>query len=165
MDFYEVIRNRRSVRQYESRPIPADALTRIWDTVRRAPSACNLQPWQFWVIKTPELLEAMRGLFHAWVFTAPMLIVALGNRETAWKRDGESIHAVDVAIAFEHLVLAAAAEGLGTCWICAFNRAALRQILKVKTEWDIIAVTPLGYPQDPSPRTERKLISEIVREK
>ncbi len=163
MDLYEVIKNRRSVRNYKSTPIPQESLDRIWEAVRLAPSACNIQPWRFLVLRSPELRNSLRGILRDWAFTAPLLIVALGNREAAWKRDGESIHPIDVAIATEHLVLAAASEGLGTCWICAFNRKALQNALEIPREWDVVAVTPLGYPGDVGAPNERKPLSEIVK--
>ena len=96
---------------------------------------------------------------------APELIIALGNGKTAWQRDGESIHCVDVAIAFEHLVLAATAEGLGTCWICAFDRDNVSQALALSPEWEPVAITPIGYAADGTPvRSERKPLKEIVKE-
>jgi nitroreductase len=164
MDFYQAVKDRRSVRNYKPTPVPQAKLDRIWEAVRLAPSACNLQPWCFLVVKSPALRAQLRTVLHDWVLTAPLVVIALGNRETAWKRDGESIHPIDVAIAMEHLMLAATAEGLGACWICAFNRNKARQILQLEPEWEPVAITPLGYPDDPSPRTTRKSVEEIVRE-
>jgi nitroreductase len=164
MDFYETVARRRSVRVYLRDPIPQDKLNRIWEAVRLAPSACNLQPWRFLVVKTPAMRTRITPVFQDWVMRAPLQVIALGNRRTAWQRDGESIHPIDVAIAVEHLALAAAAEGLGTCWICAFDRGALRRALALDPDWDPVAVTPIGYPDDPNPRTTRKGISEIFQE-
>ncbi len=164
MNLYEAINHRRSVRQYKSKPIEPDKLDRLWEAVRLAPSACNLQPWKFLVLNSPAMRKTVRPILQDWTTKAPLLVIALGNRNLAWRRDGESIHAVDVAIAMEHLILAATAEGLGTCWICAFDRRALSQALQLEPEWDPVAVTPLGYPDDPSPRTPRKAASEIVKE-
>lgn len=164
MNFYDAVKTRRSVRHYRGTPVPPEKLDRIWEAVRWAPSACNLQPWRFLLVKSAEMRERTRRVLQDWVITAPLVVVALGNRETAWRRDGVSIHAVDVAIAMEHLVLAAAAEGLGSCWICAYNRKALQDALDLGPEWEAVAVTPLGYADDPSPRTGRKPLADIVRE-
>ena len=164
MDFFDVVRERRSVRHYRPAPVPRQKLDRLWEAVRWAPSACNLQPWRFLVIKSPLYRSRLSGILQDWALGAPLIVVALGSRVNAWQRDSESIHPIDVAIATEHLVLAAAAEGLGTCWICAFDRAAMAQALELPAEWDPVAVTPLGYPDDPSPRTNRKPLSEIVQE-
>ena len=164
MNFYDAVKTRRSVRQYRGTPVPSEKLDRIWEAVRWAPSACNLQPWRFLLVKSAEMRERTRCVLQDWVITAPLVVVALGNRTTAWRRDGVSIHAVDVAIAMEHLVLAAAAEGLGTCWICAYNRTALQDALGIAPEWEAVAVTPLGYADDPAPRTDRKPLADMVWE-
>ena len=164
MNLYEVIHQRRSVGAYKSTPVEPDKLERIWEATRLAPSACNLQPWRFLVLRSPDARGRVRPMFQDWVGLAPLLIVALGNRNTAWRRDGESIHAVDVAIALEHFILAATADGLGTGWICAFARNAFSSALKLDPDWDPVAVTPLGYADDPNSRRPRKAVSEIVKE-
>lgn len=163
MDLYEAIRERRSVRNFHSTPIPQEKLNRIWEAVRWAPSACNLQPWRFVVMTCAEAKPALQNILGNWVFTAPLLLVGLGNRILAWSRDGESIYPIDVAIATEHLILAAAAEGLGTCWICAFDRRALHRAMQLSPEWDPVVVTPLGFPDDLSPRTTRKPVAELIQ--
>lgn len=164
MNLYQVIQARRSVRNYLPKSVSKEQLGRIWEAVRLSPSACNLQPWRFLVVKSPEMRARLAKVLQPWAMTAPLLVVALGNKNTGWRRDGVSYHEVDVTIAFEHLVLAAAEEGLGTCWICAFNRQAAHEALKLGPEWDPVAITPLGYPNDPSQRTPRKAVSEIVKE-
>ncbi len=164
MDFYEVVKQRRSIRNFKPTPIAAEVLGRIWTAVQLAPSACNLQPWRFLMIRSVQTRARLQGLLSEWVFTAPLIVAAVGNRWHAWKRDGESIHAVDVAIATEHLVLAATSEGLGTCWICAFDRSAVHSALGLSQEWEPVAIIPLGYPDDPTPPNPRKPIDEIVYE-
>jgi len=164
MNFYETVAARRSVRNYRPTPVGPDKLARLWEAVRLAPSACNMQPWRFLLVKSDLMRARISRVLQPWVLTAPLVVVALGSRKTAWRRDHQSYHEVDVAIAVEHLVLAAAAEGLGTCWICAFDREAMSRALGLDPEWDPVAATPLGYPDDPSPRTPRKAVSEIVRE-
>ena len=165
MDLYEAIRTRRSVRRYAPAPVPRETLDRVFEAVRLAPSACNIQPWLFLLAGPGEKREALKkAVRQDWAFTAPWIVVGLGNSQAAWQRDGKSIHEVDVAIATEHLALAAAAEGLGTCWICAFNRKAVHQALGLPPEWEPVVITPLGYPDDPAPRTQRKPLEQIVRE-
>jgi len=163
MDFYEAIKARRSVRRYTQTSVPEAALNRILEATRLAPSACNRQPWNFLILKTAEHKKSLAGIFQDWVMTAPLLVVALGHPAEAWELDGRSVHEIDVAIAFEHLALAATAEGLGTCWICAYNHAALDRALAVEPGWQSVAVTPLGFPDDPTPRNGRKPIGELFK--
>jgi len=162
MELYEAIKTRRSVRKYQKTPVSPDKLKRILEAARLAPSACNLQPWKFLVVSSKENKEKLRGIIQEWALEAPIVIIALGNKKNAWSRDNESVHQIDVAIAVEHIILAATAEGLGSCWICAYDRKRLSKALNIPTEWEPVAVTPIGYPDDTSTRTTRKEIKEIV---
>ncbi|MCF7668165.1 MAG: nitroreductase family protein [Verrucomicrobia bacterium] len=164
MDIYETINARHSIRNYKPDAVEDEKLSRIWTAVRFAPSACNLQPWKFLVVRSDETKRALKGLLQEWLFTAPMIIIGLGNTDSAWRRDGESIHQVDVAIAMQHLMLAAAHEGLGTCWIGAFNRRAVSKALNLDAAWEPVAVTPLGYPNEKPRITSRKPVEEIIEE-
>lgn len=165
MEFYDAIYARRSVRAYHADLIPEDALTRILEATRRAPSACNLQPWRFLVLKSPASRATACECYPggAWLKNAPVIVVALGSPAQAWKRlSGASAHTIDVSIAMEHLVLAATAEGLGTCWICAFDQGLLHRKFRLAPEWEVIAMTPLGYPNDEPRPCQRKNLDEIV---
>ena len=164
MDFYEAVRTRRSVRKYKPIPVEKEKMDRIFEAVRQAPSACNMQPWRFLRVKSPAMRLKLEPILQPWAVNAPELIIALGNRKTAWQRDGDSVHAIDVAIAFEHLVLAAAAEGLGSCWICAFNRNKASLALQLPPEWEPVAITPLGYADESTEQPERKTLKAIVNE-
>lgn len=164
MEFYEVLRRRRSIRAYTADAIPEATLRRLGEAVRLAPSACNNQPVRFLFVTNPETRRRLCECYpRAWLANAPVLVVALGNRETAWRRfNGQSAHVIDASIAMEHLVLAAAAEDLGTCWICAFDQDAARQALRLPDCWEVVAMTPLGRPAgEPCPQT-RKDLDEIV---
>jgi nitroreductase len=101
-------------------------------------------------VQSPEKKAAVCGCYKrgTWLATAPLIVVALGNRGTAWKRlDGTPAHVIDTSIALEHLVLAAEAEGLGTCWICAFDQEELHRTLGLSNDWEVVAMTPIGYPE------------------
>jgi nitroreductase len=164
MNLYQAIAGRRSSRNFKPTAVSDQQMARIWEAVRQAPSACNLQPWHFLVVKSPEVRARVGKVLQPWAMTAPVIVIALGNKNTAWRRDGQSYHEVDVAIAVEHLILAAAAEGLGSCWICAFNRLSMSKALGLGPEWDPVVAIPIGYADDPSPGTERKPLKEIVSE-
>ncbi len=152
MEFFEVLRTRRSIRGYRSEAIPDAVFGRVFEAVRLAPSACNLQPWRFLVLKSAARRALACECYPRgdWLQQAPVIVLALGNRTAAWKRlNGTSAHVIDVSIALEHLVLAAAAEGLGTCWICAFDQDRAHRQFALSSEWEVVAMTPLGYP-DPA---------------
>ena len=164
-DIYAVMRSRRSVRAYVDKPISEEALSRLGEAVNLAPTACNRQPFTFRVVLNAEIRDRIAGVYtQPWLRQAPAIVLAIGNRDQAWKRpEGDSIVAVDAAIAMEHLVLAAAAEGLGTCWICAYNMARMNHAAGILPPWEVIAISPLGHPDDRRPQPPRKPVSEIFQ--
>ena len=100
MEFYDVLRRRRSVRSYSSEPVPEKTLERLAEAIRLAPSACNNQPIRFLFSSEPEAKRRICACYpRAWLAQAPVIVVALGNRETAWRRfNGTSAHAIDASI-------------------------------------------------------------------
>lgn len=164
MDFAELIRSRYSVRAYKPDPVSEDKLKRILEAARLAPTAANRQPFKLIIIKTQGREDELRRLYSRdWFVQAPLVIGLIALPENAWKRrDGKNYADVDGAIVMDHLILAAANEGLGTCWVGAFDPAAAREILKLPEEVEPLAFTPLGYPADnPSPK-KRKNLEELV---
>jgi nitroreductase len=165
MGFGELIRTRYSVRAYKPDPIEEDKLERILEAARLAPTAANRQAFLLYVLKTEGRKDELRPIYpREWFVQAPLIICACGIPAQNWvRRDGKNYNDVDVAIAMDHLILAAADEGLGTCWIAAFDPAAARSILKLPEGIEPIAFTPLGYAAD-SPRPKmRKPLADIVR--
>ncbi|MFH1258538.1 MAG: nitroreductase family protein [Elusimicrobiota bacterium] len=165
MDFYQVVSLRRSIRKYQPAPVEGEKLSRILEAARIAPSAANRQPWHFIVIKDEAVKKRFKEAYgREWFYTAPLIICACSEPAKSWvRRDGKKYFDVDIAIAFEHLVLAAAAEGLGTCWVGAFDPEAVKKILGLPEGIEPIALTPLGYPDEIPAPGERKSIKEIVR--
>jgi nitroreductase len=168
MELYEAIHKRRSIRKFLDKTVPNDVLTRILQAGRMAPSAVNLQPWRFLVIRNPEtkmeLVDCTRGGKHKHLGMGDITIVACGNEEECYQRQGNFMKtfAIDVTIALEHMMLAAAAEGLGTCWIGAFDEEKVRSLLNIPEPWRVIAMTPLGYPAESPEFRGRKSLEEIV---
>ncbi len=149
MDFFDLVKYRESVRSYDSnKAVPDDVLFKILEAGRLAPSAANRQPWQFVVVRTPEVLEKVRACYsRSWFAEAPAILAVKGNRQDAWQRkDGYNSLETDLTIAMDHLILASAAAGLGTCWIAAFDKNILYNALNLKQGEEIFAITPLGYP-------------------
>jgi len=150
MNVLEAIKTRRSVRSYSSRPIPADVLERCRQALRWAPSACNFQPWRFILVTAPELRGqvARAASDQLWMADAPVIVVGCALPEQAYKGMGGYGNSaeIDVAIALDHLTLTAVAEGLGTCWIGAFDEGEVKRLLEIPPQAKPVAVTPLGYP-------------------
>ena len=167
MHIMDAIRNRRSVRAYSSRPISDEVMNRMRQALRYAPSACNIQPWHFILVTDPDLRRqvAQASKDQMWMADAPVIVAACGYPHRAYQAMGGYGNStdIDVAIALDHLTLAAVAEGLGTCWIGAFDPEAARQVLGLPDDVEPIAFTPLGYPADQPKPKKRKPLSELVR--
>ncbi|RKY69607.1 MAG: nitroreductase [Candidatus Latescibacterota bacterium] len=166
MDVYQAIRERRSVRRYRPEPVPEEKLKRVLNAMRLAPSGKNAQPWRFIVVRDAavreKLVDACNG--QQFVGEAPVVIVGCGWERKAYPRMGGYWNSlpVDVAIALDHLTLAAAAEGLGTCWIGSFKEAAVKEILGIPDQVQVIALMPLGYPAVEPEAKPRKRLEEVV---
>jgi len=165
MGVFEAIKTRRSIRRYKEDLIDEETLRKVLEAARLAPSAANRQPWRFIVVTDPIVKRSLRKAYDKeWFTSAPVIVVACAVPEEAWvRRDGEEYWKVDVSIAMQNLVLAAWDEGLGTCWIGAFDENEAKQALGVPPNVRIVAMTPLGYPAETKgPVSNRKPLSEIV---
>ncbi|MCX7817907.1 MAG: nitroreductase family protein [Kiritimatiellae bacterium] len=163
--FAELAARRVSVRGYRPDPVPEDLLRRVLETARMAPSAANRQPWRIVVARSEARRRAIaRAYPRDWLLTAPLILVVAVEPAAAWVRaeDGWNAAECDGAILMTHLILAAAAEGLGTCWISAFSPSKLREALPLPPGCVPYAITPLGYPADAGRPKQRKPLSEIV---
>ena len=163
MDLYQAIKKRYSCRSYNSKPIETEKLERILEAARLAPSAKNLQDWRFIIVtdeqKRKELaIAANEQMFIA---TAPVVFVGCSNCDYTM-RGGQKISSIDVAIAMEHIALAATAEGLATCWIGSFNLEKVRKVLDIPKKIEVIELMPIGYPADKETHRPREPIDNIV---
>ena len=166
MSILKVIKERRSVRKYKADPIPDDALHRVLEAARFSPSGKNLQPWKFILIQEESLKQRLveASVRQTFIAEAPVVIVACGFPDRCYSRMGNYMKSwsVDVAIAIEHLILQAQEEGLGTCWIGAFEETDVKSLLGIPEGVRVLALIPLGYPDEsPAPRG-RKSLEEIV---
>ena len=152
MNIYDLISGRESIRDYNpDKPVDPSVLDRILEAGRMSPSAANRQPWTFLLISSKEMLEKVRTCYtRPWFQDAPHILAVLGRMDEAWVRDidGFSSLETDLAIAMDHMILAAEAEGVATCWIAAFNPAILYKAISLAGNERIFAITPLGYPRE-----------------
>lgn len=156
MEFKKVLEKRRSIRKYKNTPVPRKTILDVLEAARIAPSASHRQPWHFIVVEDKNKIDKLAK--QKWAAEAPVMIVGLADQEAS---PGWCL--TDIGIAFEHLVLAATNLGLGTCWMGQSNREELvRDILDIPDRYKVVALTPLGEPDEtPSPK-ERKSLDDIV---
>ena len=159
------MKTRRSIRNYQDRPIEEQKVLNILEAARLSPSAANLQPWDFIVIKDQAVKDKLFPAYsRTWFIKAPVIIVVCATPEKAWRRsDGEEFWKVDCAIAAQGIVLTAASEGLGTCWIGAFDEEKCKEALGIPRGVRVVAMIPLGYSAESKGQaSERKPMVEII---
>jgi nitroreductase len=166
MDIYETIAARKSVRAFKRDEVPEDVLSRVLEAARLAPSANNRQEWRFVVVRDEltrqRLAQAAYG--QGFVASAPVVLACCADTDEHKMTCGQFAYSIDVAIAVDHVTLCAVAEGLGTCWIGAFSEDRVRQLLKIPPPIRVVALLPLGYPQDPAPARKLRLpLATIVK--
>jgi len=166
MSFLELAARRYSVRNFDSREVENDKMLKVLEAARIAPSACNYQPYHFIVITDNETRKRINECYpREWFKKAPVVIVACGDHCMSWKRADRKDHCdVDVAIAVDHMTLAAAELGLGTCWVCAFDAKKCHEILSLPKNLEPVVLLPVGYPAEGAavPDKHRKDLDEIV---
>jgi nitroreductase len=161
MDVLEAIKTRRSIRKYKREPIPDEDLQTLMEAARLAPSADNRQPWRFVIVQDSDRKKALAEAASNQTFLsdAAIVITAVSDREasTQW-------HEKDTMIALEHIVLAATALGYGTCWIGAFDEHEVKHLLKIPSRMKVVALLPIGVPNEKPDPNPRKPSSEIFFE-
>jgi nitroreductase len=164
VDIYEAIRLRKSVRDFTDREVPEAVIQRLIEAARIAPSASNRQEWRFVTVRKPgtrkAISEAAFGQSH--VAQAPVVLVCCAETDLHVMACGQQCYPMNVSIAMTHIILCAAAEGLGTCWIGAFNENQVKKILGIPEAIRVVALLPLGYPIDPAPEEKNRLPLEHI---
>lgn len=162
MEFFSVIEKRQSIRAFRSDiPVKEKSVKRILRAARLAPTAANKQPYILVVIKNPKQLEFIK---QKAVHQAPLAIAIFIDESQAWTRsfDDQNFALVDGAIIFEHLILAATAEGLATVWIANINPFLMKEHLKLPKNYRFLALSPLGYPAEEPTKTSRKPEDKVI---
>lgn len=166
MDLMEAIKSRRSIRMYKPTPVPEDLLRTVLNAARLAPSANNAQPWRIIVVTDEDAKRRLAAGANGQKFIAqaPVVLVACGLPDEAFQTAGGymSSHVIDVSIALDHLTLAAHSVGLGTCWVAWFREDKVREVLAVPEDVSVVAITPLGYPDEAPERTPRRNLEELI---
>lgn len=166
MDVYEAIKVRKSVREFTSKPVPEAALKRILEAARLAPSACNRQEWRFIVVKDKKRRTklAAAACNQDFVGQAPVVLVCCADTDEDKMPCNQLCYPIDVAIAIDHITLCAVAEGLGTCWIGAFEEAKVKKVCTIPRNVRVVELLPIGYAADPAPVVKKRLgLGRIVK--
>jgi nitroreductase len=164
VNFQNLLLQRYSVREYEPRPVDQNLLNQVLTAAQFAPTAANRQPFKLIVIHTQGKKEQIQKIYdREWFSDAPILICACGIPGQGWVRaDGKSYLDVDIAIVMDHVSLAAADLGLGTCWVASFDVESAREFLQIPADAEPIVIMSLGYPVGSPREKERKSLDEIV---
>lgn len=167
-DVIAAILERRCVRKFESTPVPSATIGRILEAAQHAPSAGNIQPWEFYVVIRQDLRNqlAEAALNQKSLMEAPVVIVVCANPGLSGERygaRGEQLYYLqDTAAAVQNILLAATGYGLGSCWVGAFKEEKVTQILNLSASLRPVAMIPLGYADAPNTVPSRRAIDEIV---
>lgn len=165
MNFLELVKQRYSCRAYKPLGVEKEKLDYILECVRLAPSAVNKQPWRFRIVSKEEDKARLQQCYNRdWFKTAPMYVVASVLHDEEWVRsDGKHHGDIDIAIAVEHLCLAATEQGLATCWVCNFDAVLCKELFNLPDNEEPAVLIPLGYAEDEVKPKNRKPIEAIVR--
>ncbi|MDO4462728.1 MAG: nitroreductase family protein [Bacteroidia bacterium] len=164
MTIDEIVKSRYSVRAYKADAVSDEQIGELLEIAHLAPSACNKQPWQIHVVRSKDMLEKIGESYSRdWFKTAPCVLVLVSDHEASWKRQDGKDHAdVDIAILADHITLKAVEMGLGTCWVCNFDREAVVKALGLGEGLEPAVLLPLGVPDVDAKAKSRKTIEEIV---
>jgi nitroreductase len=164
VDVYEAISRRKSVRGFTKEEVPEKIISRLLEAARQAPSASNRQEWRFMVVRDQtmrnQLADAARG--QKFVGEAPVVLACCAETDEHVMACGQLCYPIDVAIAIDHITLCAAAEGLGTCWIGAFDEEQVKKLLGIPSPIRVVGLLPLGYPKDSSTVKKNRLPFEAI---
>ncbi len=170
MNLLELAQKRCSIRKYASSPVEDEKLAYILEAGRMAPSAVNFQPWYFVIIRQEAGRAKIQECYaREWFRSAPLYILVCGDHSQSWKRssDRKDHMDIDVAIATEHISLAAAEQGLGSCWVCNFDTDLCRKHFNLPDTIEPAVILTIGYPESPDlfeqTSKTRKTLEEIIK--
>ena len=160
MSLVDVLLSRRSVRRYEKKTVPEEALKTILEAGRQAPSASNVQPWHFIVLTDDKIKEQLsHGRWNTFIKDSAVTIVGCGYIGNDYGRKWST---VDTTIALQNMVIAAWAVGIGSCWIGDFKEEEVKELLSIPDDQKVVALISFGYPAEQPGSKQKKPLTEIV---
>jgi len=156
MSLLDAIFKRRSIRRYKSEPVREEVMRNILEAGRLAPSANNAQPWHFIVVTDPKLKHALsQGRWNRFVEDSAFTLVGCGDKDNPWST-------IDTTIALENMVIAAEAQGVGSCWVGDFKEDEVKKLLGIPDSLKVICLVTFGYPAETPHHRSKKSLEEIV---
>ena len=177
MEFIDLALKRRSIRKYKSDPVPEEKLRYVLEAARIAPSWGNRQCWKYIIVTdeslrkkiieragpAPATSDGRPARPRDWIAQAPIILVGCADPTMSGNKEEKQYYLLDMGISMEHLILAAAEQGLGTCWIGGgFDETIVKQALEIPKEIRVVALTPLGYPDEVTEARSRMTLEEMT---
>lgn len=168
MDLFETLQYRRSIRAYTNVNVSDEDIKKIIDAARRAPSAGNIQPWEFVIVRSAERKRdlSIAAYDQGFIAEASVVIVVCADENKArwgYGSRGVKLYCIqDTAAATENILLAACAIGLGACWVGAFDEDMVRSIIKTPVGIRPVAMVTIGYPAERPRSRHKRPIEEII---
>jgi len=164
MNVMEAIEKRRSIRVYQDKPIPQDKLRKVLEAARLAPSARNAEDYQLVIVADEKIKKtiASEATTESFIAAASVIVVAVALNPEYVMPGGVPAHPVDIAIAVDHVTLVAVEEGLGSCWIGAFDQGRIKEILGIPDKYEVVVLLSLGYPAESPEGRSRKPLNEVI---
>lgn len=169
MEFYDVVKIRKSIKKFKNTPINGEKLSRMIDAAMRSPSWRNNTSYRFILVdQKNELEQISKAVINKdnsaaqSIIDAPMIAVIVANPENSGEVEDKEYYLVDSAIAMEHFVLSATNEGYGTCWIAAIDEDIIKKVLSIPQNYKVVALTPIGEIAESDEHNDKKDVSDFV---
>jgi len=160
MNCVEKILTRRSIRKFKNEPVSEEVMNNILEAGRRSPSATNKQPWHFVIARDQKAKEACSfGGFNRFTSDASFVVVGLYKQSEVMI---EKLSLMDVTIALQNMVVAAWVQGVGSCWMGAFDERKLKDTLNLPVDSRIVGAVAFGIPDENPSQPAKKPLNEII---
>ena len=170
MELSEAIKGRKSIRAFKKQDVPEEIVEKLIDAATWAPSAGNIQPWEFVIVRKPAIKKklAQAALNQTFIEEVPVVIVVCANEKRSsmgYDLRGKTLYCIqDTAAATQNILLTAYSLGLGACWIGAFNEDEAKKVMNAPEEIRPVAIIPVGYANEAPSQRDRRPLSRIMHQ-
>lgn len=155
MDFFNLIKNRYSCRNFSEKEIEKEKIIKILECGKIAPTACNMQPQRILVLNEKNSLEKLSSVAN--IYNAPLALVICGDKNSVWTRpfDKKNTLDIDTSIVTTYMMSEAHSLGIKSVWICFFDPSQIKTILNIPNNLEVISILALGYSDEKTPSSDR----------